>query len=83
MQTDRGARLHTDHDLYWIATYRPRLPVGVTGQRRNPMIIAIRAIPAPLRLLALFLLTALAVAITMASMRHGGPVHTGAIHYYG
>ena len=43
----------------------------------------IRSIPAPLRLAALFLFTALAVAVTMVATRHGAGPHTAAILYHG
>lgn len=44
---------------------------------------SIRSIPVPLRLLALFLVTALAVAVTIVATRHGAAPHSSAICYYG
>ena len=43
----------------------------------------LQAIPAPFRLAMLFLLTALAVVVTVVATRHGMAPHTGAFVYHG
>ena len=44
------------------------------------MTAKLATIPAPLRLVLLLMLAALAVAVTVMATRHGGTPHTGAMH---